>query len=361
MDHQADQSYLLARRKSFRCPLADADFDSELRIDQERYPVAVVDESSGGFGVLVEGAPPLRPDDSAWLRHRSGWSEVRVVHVRPEESTLSESPDGRGPAPQRTRLGLKRLRDLEVPDYRPPSPWAALRDLRAHMTGMVGSALRNLVAGVVFAALMVGIPAIAVATLLVGGRAALSRLFPESRWNERLAGSARPVDARPAPRFSPLAAAAPSNRRQTAPAASPEHGASSAPARSPATNPADSPSWPGVSAPELVPESMRETIRRLPGASAFEVPAVVRYLGLSPAQQAEIAHIIEQTTAALEELDRRFRGAGRQAMARYEAMLFDRARQQAEAVLDESQRARWRELCGIATPALSQPKEPAAP
>ncbi len=361
MDHESEQPYLLARRKSFRCPLDDADFDSELRINQERYPVAVVDESSGGFGVLIEGPLPLKPDDSAWLRHRSGWSEVRVMHIGPEESPEAESPDGRDASPQRTRLGLKRLRELEVPDGLPQSPWAALCDLRAHMTWLLGSTLRTAAGGVIFAVLVVGIPAIVLATLFTGGRSALSRMLPESRWHERLAESAGPVNARPARRFSSVPAAGPSNRPRTERAPPSEPGAPSTPARSPAADPADSRSRPGAPAAELLPESMRETIRRLPGASPLVVPAVARYLGLTPAQQEQIASIVEQTTVALKELEIRFSGAGRQAMARYEAMLFDRARQQAEAVLNESQRVRWRELSGTPSPGESQPEEPALP
>jgi len=103
---------------------------------------------------------------------------------------------------------------------------------------------------------------------------------------------------------------------------------------------------------------MRQTIRRLPGASAFAVPVVARYLGLTPAQQEQIRGIVDETTAALKELGVRFSGSGRQATARYEAMLFERAREQAEALLNESQRARWRELVeqsGAGAPGQFQP------
>lgn len=355
MVHESEQRYPLARRKSYRCSIGDAEFDSELRVDQQRYPVAVVDESSGGFGVIVEGPLPLKPGDSALLRHRSGWSEVRVAHISPEESAPQQSAAagsaGAGQfAPQRMRVGLQRLRDLEMPDGSQRAPWAVFGDLRAQMMWLVGSTVRSAVAGVVFAVLVVGIPAMVLGTLVVGGHSALIRLLPESRWNERLAESAGRAGARPARPFSPLLAGAANKGLQTAQTASAEQGASSPPAGAPAPPAAAAASRPRVSPTELVPESMRETIRRLPGAAPFEVPAVARYLELTPAQQAQIANIIEQTLVAIRQMETQLRGASRQAMARYEAVLFDHARQQAEAVLDQAQRARWRELCGTASP-----------
>lgn len=343
-DQESEQPYLLTRRKSYRCPEPNAEFDSELRTAQDCYPVTVLDESSGGFGVLVEGPIPLKPDDSAWLRHRSGWSEVRVVHVGPEKSSEDESPEGRKASPPRTRLGLKRLRELEVPDDLPRSPWAALCDLRAHMVWILSSTLRTAVGGVIFALLVVGIPALVLATLFTGGRSVVNQMLPESHWNQRLGESSGAGKSRPARRFGAGSATAPSTGRQSPRAARSEPGPDSPPGHAAAAGRGIPGSRPARSASALVPESMRETIRRLPGASAFAVPEVARYLGLTPAQQEQIGGIVEETTAALKQLELRFSGAGRQALARYEAMLFERARQQAEAVLNESQRARWREL-----------------
>jgi len=357
-DQESEQPRLLARRKSFRCPEPGAKFDSELRIAQDCYPVAVVDESSSGFGVVVEGAVPLKPDDSAWLRHRAGWSEVRVVHVSPEFSE-DEAPEGQEASPRKTRLGLKRLRELEVHDDLPRSPWAALCDLRTHMVWILGSTLRTAVGGVIFAVLVVGIPAIVLATLFTGGRAAVTRMLPESHFNERLAELSGPRRAQSARRSGSGSAATPSTDRPAQRAAQPDADSDSTTSvPSIAAGPGGPGSQPPRSAPTLVPESMRQTIRRLPGASAFAVPVVARYLGLTPAQQEQIRGIVDETTAALKELGVRFSGSGRQATARYEAMLFERAREQAEALLNESQRARWRELVeqsGAGAPGQFQP------
>jgi len=341
MDNQSDQSYLLSRRNSYRIPVAGADFDSELRVNQECYPVAVVDESAGGFGVVVEGPIPLQPNDSAWLHYRDGWTCVRVVHISPEESSAEPTDSAQLSAPGKLRLGLKRIAELQEPDDLPQSPWAAMCDLRAHMTWLFGSGLRTALGGVIFAVLVVGVPALVLGVMFAGGREKINKLAADSQLTENLAQARRRARGLSAPLFSAPrggSAAGRQDNRRTSPAGR-SNVARSSGSRSPGR---------GAARADLIPSSMLRTIRSLPGASGLTVPAVVRYLELSPEQQQHIAEIVEQTGAALKELENRFQTAGRQEMAHYQAMLFERARQQAEAVLEDWQKQRWQTLLGEA-------------
>ena len=72
---------LTDQRKSFRCPVADSRMECVLQIGATRVPGRLLNESAGGFSVLVDGPLSLGVDQTAELHNDSGWFEVRVVHV----------------------------------------------------------------------------------------------------------------------------------------------------------------------------------------------------------------------------------------------------------------------------------------
>jgi hypothetical protein len=69
------------QRLSFRCTVADTRQRCELRIGADVLPATLLDESAGGFGVLVERLAGLEVNQTAELRTDTGWSLVRVVHL----------------------------------------------------------------------------------------------------------------------------------------------------------------------------------------------------------------------------------------------------------------------------------------
>jgi hypothetical protein len=54
----------------------------ELRLGSVVLPAMLLDESSGGFGVLVGGLPSISANQTAQLRNDRGWFDCRIVYAR---------------------------------------------------------------------------------------------------------------------------------------------------------------------------------------------------------------------------------------------------------------------------------------
>ena len=97
------------RRGSFRCPVADSRMGCVLQVGAKRVPGRLLNESAGGFSVLVGGPLDLGVDQTAELHSDSGWFEVQVAHVMeaspPEGGDAKSSEEEPGPW---FRLGLRR-------------------------------------------------------------------------------------------------------------------------------------------------------------------------------------------------------------------------------------------------------------
>ena len=54
----------------------------ELRLGSVVLPAMLLDESSGGFGVLVGGLPSISANQRAQLRNDRGWFDCRIIYAR---------------------------------------------------------------------------------------------------------------------------------------------------------------------------------------------------------------------------------------------------------------------------------------
>jgi len=324
------------QRKSFRCAISSQPQDGELKVDSVWLPVRLLDQSAGGFAILVEGTPGIEVDDVVQLHTNTGWFEVSVAYitlVEPSEAEAelkaeveTEAEDGN----RVFRLGLRRLGEL-VPagEDQCPRVWG---QLRFHLAGLFPSPSSMVVPGIVFVLLVVMLP---LAGLLMTGHLDRSVFQPVAQWGDRMVGS--------------LSASGSGQDRQDRPSSR-----RSAPEKHNAGSPRPvAIPWPGgggsltgtaaVSAASGIDE-LRKTVRRLPGATAFTLPEVIGELKLSDAQQKEIRRLVGMTAEALRELDVQWQSNSRQQRWQKRPILMDEARRRAVDILTDQQRVRWEQL-----------------
>ena len=69
-------------RKSVRNQVPQARQSCELKVGAEVVPALLVDESRGGFAILIDRLEGLKSGKRAKLHTDTGWFEVRIVYVR---------------------------------------------------------------------------------------------------------------------------------------------------------------------------------------------------------------------------------------------------------------------------------------
>jgi hypothetical protein len=103
------------KRKSVRCTVTKARQYSTLIVGERKYPVQLIDESLGGYAVLINGFPGMRVGDVARLQTDWGLFEVRLARIARVESPLdNESPKAGEPGSWH-RLGLCRMGEALPP------------------------------------------------------------------------------------------------------------------------------------------------------------------------------------------------------------------------------------------------------
>ena len=120
--------------------------------------VRVLDESRGGFGVVVPGLSGVAMGDLVQLRTATECFEAEVMHV-------AEYPPQNDQDPPALRLGLKRVRELFL-DEDSPLPW--YKRFRAPWRRAPYGTGRTVGVGFVFALLIGGIPIAAI--IFMNGR-----------------------------------------------------------------------------------------------------------------------------------------------------------------------------------------------
>ncbi len=316
------------RRKSFRCPVWHSRQDGELKVGAVWIPVQLLDESAGGFAVLVDSLPHIKVDDAAQFRTEAGWFDVRVANVtqlEPAETADKEGSQGSAETEQPTpvfRLGLDRLGELVVPEE-DEGPRAG-RTFHFHLARFFPSDAPMLMLGAVVVLLLVILP---IATLTLPSYRGSLGVKRVSRWLDRTLGGFRSDGATRRQRQAAGRSAQPkwtasSQRTQ------PNRSHTAAPDRPTADN----------------TQQLRNLARRMQGATVFSLPEVIRKLELSDSQQARIREIVDISSQAIQQFDARRQDSSRQQRSRTRTMILRAARREVLDMLTEEQRVRWQKL-----------------
>lgn len=373
------------RRNSFRCRVHAL---GELRVGEQRWPVDVVDESAGGFAVLVCGPLDVQIGQTALLGVKGLWWRVSVANSAiadeflgskpPTSDELSASapheakvqiPDATSADPnQKTewlRLGLRRLDESAPPGaplFRIPSLSNTLLDMavRPRNPGLFTA---------VFVLLAAAVGAIVIAAILwwtdgphaKRAGSVLGRLsqnlktqpfVPKVNWSAGLDYQPLRGDfGKPEHAFRDSGV----DHQQAFPDSRSAGGVKL-------------PDWPsdlGRGGPSLEPllavadsmtldDRVRRVARSLPGAAALTQPEVVEWLQLSPAQFQRIQQIVDAATDAIRELERLLASRSRREIAARREQILAAARFSALEQLTDEQRHRWSAIAGESNGAAAE-------
>lgn len=277
-------------RRSRRLPGGDPSHGELELADHSHWPVTIVDQSAGGFGLLTDELPPTACGDIVKLHTDSQICEARIIHMTTNEPSVTIG----SPSTSRYRLGLVRLRDIPLnPDgdehdaqrvrFRLPSCDARLSPIAAF-------------------AVLLGI-------VVVGGIVISEVVLNTSAQDSKVSSRAGANDS----------------TRGLSDQAS--------------TQAKNAPTAPSHRNAEM--DSERFDLKHLPGALPFVMNSVVRELALSDTQLEQIRHIIDDTDQAI-------------ATNEQSRLLMDNARKEALRVLTDPQRRRWAALSGGNTASTGQ-------
>ncbi len=305
------------QRRSVRCAVSGGRH-VELRIDGQRYPGRMLDQSAGGFAVLLDCPPQVGELNAVALHTDAGDFEVRIAFVS-EDTAAGESHAPGEPAPPKFRVGLARIRDID------PLEEGTSPGLGPLVRLAVGSLLPRSTSGM-FTGLGLALLAAAVPILLLP-------LFGHISTAPKGRGEPAAVDlvryARSSEGGRPAA-----ERTAAATARGAVNGKSEFGER--LLNPAHDRA-------QAHHDELRRLARGAPGAAAFQLPEVARWLRLTPHQQQHIAQFVELAEASLAELSAQAHTMDRATRAVKRQAILDAARQEAVAALDEMQQALWRQ------------------
>ena len=309
------------QRSSFRCPVAESRRQCALRIGKERMPAWLIDESAGGFSVLVDRPPNLEAEQTVLLQIDSGWFNVRVRSIvevpPPEDCEVVESEE----PTEWFRLGLQRLGDV-VP-LEEPSVSLFVGDLCSLLRQLSPSNGWMMVSGFFLALATMSILLGLVGMLWYADRSedgqAVSMSDPWASFSKR-----RP-ERNPLP-IIPL----------------PNEGLA---AHSQNDFSVGRTGEPNAFGPKAEGD-LRNLVWRLPGPTALGLPEVVRRLRLTEKQQGQIQQLIDAMAENIRklDLDPRLRGAERWQIKQLRDTLLDHYLRRALDLLTPEQQAEWKKL-----------------
>jgi len=294
------------RRRGARFIKADPQINSTLIVGRRQFPARILDESAGGFCILIEADPRVEVDAIVRLRTPMTCYEVRVASVGRGKENSPESG---------WRLGLQCLRELEItllPSDR--TPWQAMAQHIMPGSSMFGA--------IVFIGIMiVAAPLTAVGVMYGLDEESLEQFTHWMRF------------ARPQERVKNISDI---SWRFLPFAGSPREAVGHA-AHTAKTSSSDTQGLPNAA-------SVRTMLAHTPGAEALLLPEVVAHLALSPSQQQQLRKLVDATNQALAQFDQYTQGDSRHQRSRKRELLFHEARKQALQVLTAEQHARWEAL-----------------
>ena len=303
------------QRKSYRCAVDPTRQPCELQVGSRAAPAKLLDESAGGFSVLVHHPPELTLNQTARLRKDGNWFNVRVVHIQaiarktkhnaeasaePHVDTETNAEDVESwPS---LRLGLRRLGDAELPDQTGVS--LLVSTLRFRLSQWKSSGMvQMIVYGVLLAVVIVVIP------------------FGMMNFGRHI--QIPKTEGQPKPNIQTTNAPSSADAGANQSAFVKGHASASPSGRAPL-------------------DSMLD----LPGVAPFTLPEVIERLRLTADQQKRIDQLIEAATEALRKLGEQLPGVQRNEISWQREELLDHYRHKALGLLTEQQRAEWKKLTG---------------
>lgn len=316
------------QRKSYRCVVDETRRQCELKVGSCATPAKLLDESAGGFSVLVNHPHELTLNQTVEIRVVDDWFHARIVHIQEINPTTKGKTDPQDTEPgHRFRLGLRRLGNAELPDQSAISRLADALRFRPGQRQSSGT-MSMIIFGVLLAVVAVAVPLGIIST---GWRIRLPKnpqpLKQNVQKNDSAAKSKSPSGT-PPPHAAPSPVDAGANR--------------SAFGNDHAFGPNGGRTQAYASLSTLGSER-RDSMFHLPGAAPFVLPEVINRLTLTAAQQTQIKQLIETTSKAIR-LDWQSQGMQRQELSRRREELLDQARRQVLDLLTDQQRTEWQKL-----------------
>ena len=311
------------QRESYRCPVADSRQNCILQVGDDHFSGRLMDESAGGFSVMLEKKPTLEIKQTAQLQTDGVWFNVRVMYLAEASPPIGSRLTDTDVPTQWFRLGLSRIGDA-LPPEEPKAPsfdWnfgLRKRDRPRTKGGFPRSGIFLTFAAVAMPLVLIGI---FWHTRHEKSGATIRVKDPWASWgNKKWSKPDRPINNKP---FSNLPAG-----EERSPFDSPSEG------------------FGGVNAAD----SNRETrvqglIRRVPGPTVLVLPEVIDRLSLTDEQQELIRRLVDAMAEKIRDMadDPKSRG-DRETIASRRDAFYEEYRRRALEVLTPEQRGEWDKL-----------------
>jgi hypothetical protein len=289
------------QRQSYRFPVLSERRDVSVIVGSLVTPAQLVDESAGGFSVLISQRLELAVGQTLVVETDDARVEARIAHVARAGEGL--------------RLGLKRLDD-QTPGEAGLAPGRFLARFRfLRRLVRLGDGLFTLEIVLLSVLLLVSV---------VGTGLFWHFSKPLDVHAPRVKQAAKPGAAWESPGLTPS-----SNERS---AGNDLPNGSAAPSN-------------GLSVPSRAPGTeLSRWIERMPGPEVLMLPEVVKVLKLTKEQERKIRKIADDTQAVLKSLPAESAGLSRKKRSQVVARFLSDSRQSALSVLTGEQKVRWKTL-----------------
>jgi hypothetical protein len=310
------------QRKSFRFKPTPDRQACQLNVGTCKLSATLLDESAGGFAILVDRLAGLSVGQMAQVHTNMGWFNVRVIHLSEVSAVnVAELLDVAIVDPQEPwyRLGLSRLSDAPMPDLAAASFWS--RRVQMPLARLCPSSGMMAVLGILFVVAGIALPVGLLSEYWREEQTKVKRLL---QWSDRLIDSAK-SDATRQDKLPSQSTKETSSGTTANDAESTDDGADS---QSTASR----------------EQALKKIVRQWQGATVFTAPQIIEELQLTDNQQRQIHEIIEATSQAMRNLDARLHDEQRQQIGRLRTELLNRARREVVRLLTSEQRNRWNQL-----------------
>lgn len=311
------------QRSSFRCPVTESRQNCTLQVGGDQYAGRLLDESVGGFSVLLEKNPNLEIKQTTLLQTDSGLFNVRVMYLAEASPPIGSRLLETDVPTQWFRLGLERVGDVLPLEEPTVSKFAWKFGLRKR--DMPRSKGWFPATGIFLTFAVVAIPLGMIGLFWYSRQ---EKIDISTQWKDPWESWGGKNGAKP----------------ERLPASQPMLKVPTADERSPFDSPTE-----GFSAgnhSNLNNETkVRNLIRRFPGPPALILPEVIKLLSLTDEQQERIRQLADTMAEDIRKLfrDPQLRGDREAITDRRESLLEEYLRRALE-LLTPEQRVEWDKL-----------------